>query len=113
MRFWWHWTATHVIVHQGPLAPGVVSITDREGAEHSFPSHFLVFLEGQLRGRRASDAGLPFDFTGGYIGYLGYELKAECGSPGRHTSPHPDAAMFFSDRCPPPPFPSLLGMASL
>lgn len=86
-----------------PLQPGVVSITDRKGGERLFPSHFLDFLEAELRMRKAGDCGLPFDFTGGYIGYLGYELKAECGSPGRHISPHPDAAMFFADRSPPLP----------
>jgi hypothetical protein len=85
---------------EGGLQPGVVSITECDGRERSFPSHFLEFLEGELQERRAGGCELPFDFTGGYIGYLGYELKAECGSPGRHTSPHPDAAMFFSDRYP-------------
>ena len=43
-------------------------------------------------------AQLPFDFWGGYVGYLGYELKAECGCPGRHVSSHPDAALFLADR---------------
>ena len=76
----------------------MVSITDHKGQERCFPSHFLDYLEGELLERRVGDSGLPFDFTGGYVGYLGYELKAECSSPGRHVSPHPDAAMFFSDR---------------
>ena len=37
-------------------------------------------------------------FTGGFVGYLGYELKAECGSPNRHRSSVPDAALLFADR---------------
>ncbi|KAK9816688.1 hypothetical protein WJX72_003719 [[Myrmecia] bisecta] len=41
---------------------------------------------------------LPFDFWGGYVGYLGYELKAECGGQARHASPTPDAALFLADR---------------
>jgi para-aminobenzoate synthetase len=41
---------------------------------------------------------LPFGFAGGFVGYLGYELKAECGSPLVHRSPHPDAALLFADR---------------
>ena len=63
-------------------------------------SHFLDFLERQLQAWRCrqSSAELPFDFTGGFVGYLGYELKAECAAPGRHISPHPDAAMFLTDR---------------
>lgn len=43
-------------------------------------------------------AELPFTFRLGWVGYLGYELKAEVGSPGRHASEHPDALMMFLDR---------------
>ncbi|XP_055806324.1 aminodeoxychorismate synthase, chloroplastic [Solanum dulcamara] len=42
--------------------------------------------------------GLPFDFYGGYIGYIGYDLKAECGvASNRHRSRTPDACLFFTD----------------
>jgi para-aminobenzoate synthetase len=41
---------------------------------------------------------LPFDFTCGFAGYLGYELKAECGARPAHASPLPDAALVLCDR---------------
>ncbi|KAL3160886.1 hypothetical protein ABBQ38_009278 [Trebouxia sp. C0009 RCD-2024] len=41
---------------------------------------------------------LPFDFWGGFVGYLGYELKAECGGDNAHEAATPDAAMFLADR---------------
>ncbi|YCK35271.1 aminodeoxychorismate synthase component I [Actinomadura sp. ATCC 39365] len=41
---------------------------------------------------------LPFDFVGGFVGYFGYELKADCGGSARHRSPHPDACLVFADR---------------
>jgi para-aminobenzoate synthetase len=41
---------------------------------------------------------LPFAFDCGFVGYLGYELKSECGHPSPKSSPHPDAALIFSDR---------------
>jgi len=41
---------------------------------------------------------LPFDFNGGFVGYLGYELKAECGGRLAHRSPHADACLIFADR---------------
>ncbi|MGX1561767.1 aminodeoxychorismate synthase component I [Streptomyces sp. NPDC055506] len=56
------------------------------------------YLKRQLTNRRVDATGLPFDFTGGYVGYLGYEVKADCGSPNRHRSPDPDAAWLFADR---------------
>lgn len=42
--------------------------------------------------------GLPFDFTGGYVGYLGYELKADTGGERVHTSTTPDAVWMRCDR---------------
>ncbi|MFG3716590.1 aminodeoxychorismate synthase component I [Streptomyces massasporeus] len=56
------------------------------------------YLKRQLGNRRVDATGLPFDFTGGYVGYFGYEMKAECGSSNRHRSPAPDAAWLFADR---------------
>ncbi|MEU0385871.1 aminodeoxychorismate synthase component I [Streptomyces chartreusis] len=56
------------------------------------------YLKRQLSHRRVDATGLPFDFTGGYVGYFGYEVKADCGSPNRHRSPVPDAAWLFADR---------------
>jgi para-aminobenzoate synthetase len=50
----------------------------------------------QLRPAELPD--LPFEFDCGFVGYLGYELKAECGYGSPHSSPHPDAALIFSDR---------------
>ena len=41
---------------------------------------------------------LPFDFNGGFVGYFGYELKADCDGDLAHTSPHPDAAFLLADR---------------
>jgi para-aminobenzoate synthetase len=41
---------------------------------------------------------LPFEFDCGFVGYLGYEMKGECGYGSPHSSGHPDAAFIFSDR---------------
>src|SRR5262249_4081565 len=41
---------------------------------------------------------LPFEFALGWVGYAGYELKAECGGRLVHRSENPDAAMIFADR---------------
>jgi para-aminobenzoate synthetase len=55
-------------------------------------------LDNALRSMEVQAPPLPFQFTGGYVGYLGYELKAECGSPNRHRSPLPDACLLQVDR---------------
>ena len=47
---------------------------------------------------RADAPELPFDFLGGFAGYLGFELKAECGDRAAQTSPLPDAALLLCDR---------------
>jgi len=41
---------------------------------------------------------LPFEFDCGFVGYLGYELKGECGFDSPHATEHPDAAFILSDR---------------
>ncbi len=42
--------------------------------------------------------GLPPGLLGGFVGYLGYELKADCGSPNVHKSDVPDAVMMLANR---------------
>jgi para-aminobenzoate synthetase len=56
-------------------------------------------LEQRLAERAVdAPAGLPFDFVGGYVGYFGYELKADCGGRARHEADTPDAVWVFVDR---------------
>ncbi len=50
------------------------------------------------RVRPAAAEELPFDFWGGFVGYIGYELKRECGAAAAHSAPTPDAAFSFADR---------------
>ena len=60
---------------------------------------FLVLV----RAATAPPQGLlPFEFCGGFVGYLGYEMKEECfdmrGERNAHVSGEPDAKLLFSDR---------------
>ncbi len=41
---------------------------------------------------------LPAGLLGGFVGYLGYECKADCGSPNVHSSDVPDAVMMLANR---------------
>jgi para-aminobenzoate synthetase len=43
-------------------------------------------------------AELARGLVGGFVGYLGYELKADCGSPNVHSSDMPDALMMLANR---------------
>ncbi len=83
---------------------GVVLTEDVDGTqrEEVVPS-FFCWLEQRLAQLRLSQQGsaaaeLPFDFWGGFVGYLGYELKRECGFANGHDAATPDAAMFLADR---------------
>jgi para-aminobenzoate synthetase len=58
----------------------------------------LDYCRDRLARLRADAPELPFDFTCGFAGYLGYELKAECGARPAHASPLPDAALVLCDR---------------
>ena len=56
------------------------------------------YLGRELQNRRPAGAELPFDFDCGFAGWLGYELKADCGGEAAHESRLPDAAFVFAGR---------------
>ena len=56
------------------------------------------YCRRELERLSAEAPELPFDFTCGFAGYLGYELKADCGGELVHASPLPDAALVLCDR---------------
>ncbi|KAJ0260097.1 Aminodeoxychorismate synthase [Hirschfeldia incana] len=62
---------------------------------------FLDFLRKELSSISYDEKdfeGLPFDFYGGYVGCIGYDIKVECGMPiNRHKSKAPHACFFFVD----------------
>ncbi|CAM5468347.1 Isochorismate synthase MenF [Streptomyces alboniger] len=74
-----------------------VSVRSATGTEMS-AGPFLDWLDRDLSGIHTEVPPLPFDFTLGWVGYLGYEIKAECGGDAVHRSPDPDATMAFTDR---------------
>ncbi|MET9558122.1 aminodeoxychorismate synthase component I [Streptomyces sp. NPDC006645] len=76
---------------------GTVEVRDANGV-HTVTGSVLDVLDQRLRERRVPDSDLPFDLTGGYVGYFGYELKAECGATANHTAETPDAVWMFADR---------------
>ncbi|XP_074265006.1 aminodeoxychorismate synthase, chloroplastic [Silene latifolia] len=82
---------------------GHLSISDAQGNSRSvYLEHgFLDFLNKELLAISCSSEdydGLPFDFCGGYVGYIGYNLKVECGAAfNTHESCFPDACLLFVD----------------
>jgi para-aminobenzoate synthetase len=90
---------------EGPLGQVVrydvatrVLTVDRDGTREELRESVLDYCKRELARLRADAPELPFDFVGGFAGYLGYELKAECGGTLVHRSPLPDAALVFCDR---------------
>lgn len=94
----------------GPLAhrviadvpAGTLTVTGRLG-EQTIESGFFDWLSGEEAGMQTMRAAVELPETGcrfalGWIGSLGYELKAECGASTAHTSPLPDAQLIFADR---------------
>ncbi|MGB7424324.1 MAG: aminodeoxychorismate synthase component I [Ornithinimicrobium sp.] len=56
-----------------------------------------VLLSRRLLAASGVDA-LPFDFRPGFLGYVGYEVKAETGGQAAHLASRPDAWLLFADR---------------
>lgn len=55
-------------------------------------------LRRELARLHTDSPELPFDLNGGFVGYLGYELKADCGATDAHAAELPDAFLLLADR---------------
>src|SRR5208282_2157284 len=76
---------------------GALTVADSSGVRRIEQSVF-EYLREFIEQVRIAPADLPFDFTCGFVGYLGYELKRECGAGFAYKSPTPDAYFLFADR---------------
>jgi para-aminobenzoate synthetase len=78
-------------------ADGEVRV-ERGGQVDVRPESIFAYLSREMRRMRQISDELPFDFNCGFVGYFGYELKADCGGSSAHRSTQPDAAFVFADR---------------
>ena len=90
----------------GPLAEycsydvraGVVTVERAGRSATRLRDDIFAYLRRGLAHRAHPEPDLPFDFTCGWVGYFGYELKASLGGRAAHRSKTPDAAWLFADR---------------
>ena len=81
------------------VAEGAVTVARPLGEDERVGKQFFEYLEDQLQRRFIpTPEGLPFDFNLGFVGYLGYELKAETCGQATYSAEGPDAALLFVDR---------------
>src|SRR5204862_6278797 len=58
----------------------------------------LAYLARELARLRTDSPQLPFDFNGGFVGYLGYEVRADCGGGPARQAELPDTWLLLADR---------------
>ena len=78
---------------------GLITRRGTAGSQTERGSIFSV-LERELAERAIAEVPeqLPRGLLGGFVGYIGYECKADCGSPSMHRSEGPDAVQLFANR---------------
>src|SRR3954469_14199011 len=74
------------------------TVVDRQSGRQVLAESVLDHCRRELARLRAHAPELPFDFQCGFAGYLGWELKADCGAARAHRSPLPDAGLVLCDR---------------
>ena len=78
-----------------------LTVTPAIGGEAQSRVHhetLFAYLSRELARLHTDSPELPFDLNGGFVGYLGYELKADCGASAEHEAELPDAWLLFADR---------------
>lgn len=74
-----------------------VTVT-RDGQDEILDETIFAYLSRELARLHTATPELPFDFNGGFAGYLGYECKADCGAMRAHDAELPDAFLLLADR---------------
>jgi para-aminobenzoate synthetase len=75
-----------------------VTIRRGSGTKVEHGSIFDVLENELAKNAIEPPEGLPRGLVGGFVGYLGYECKADCGSRNVHRSDLPDAVMMLANR---------------
>jgi para-aminobenzoate synthetase len=80
------------------VTSSVVEVTSKDGV-HTYEESVFDYLDRRMKAIDFVDnIDMPVPFKGGYVGYLGYELKADCGGRNAHRSRTADSRMIFADR---------------
>jgi para-aminobenzoate synthetase len=80
------------------VATGMTS-TERAGARKIERGSIFHILDRELYNRSLEPPAKPAGgLLGGFVGYIGYECKADCGSPNVHRSDLPDATLMLANR---------------
>lgn len=94
-----------IAVPEGPLAQVVRYhgadrrlVVDRSYGRVELRESVLSYCERELARLEADAPSLAFEFTCGFAGYLGYELRRDCGAQHVRRSSVPDALLLFCDR---------------
>ncbi len=88
----------HRLVLEYDVERGILSRHDATGTSATNESIFQA-LDRELRDRAIDSPHEPArGLTGGFVGYLGYECKADCGASRAHRSEAPDAVQMLANR---------------
>ncbi len=74
-----------------------LTITRADGDVQQLDETLFAYLSRELVRLHTASPDLPFDLNGGFVGYLGYELKA-CGAADAHRAELPDGYLLLADR---------------
>jgi para-aminobenzoate synthetase len=86
------------LVFEYDVEQGILTRHDAGGVFKENGSFFQV-LDRELENRAIEPSRDPdHGLLGGFVGYLGYELKADCGATNAHSSDVPDAVQMLANR---------------
>lgn len=80
------------------VGEGAVTVEPSRSDPRRVAGTIFHYLRAELDRREIISPELPFDYSCGYVGYFGYELKADCGATNAHRADLPDAQWIFADR---------------